>query len=173
MGADQSIAHDRLALVLEPEVVECELECLSRFADEVRDEARDVEGRLSAVRECVDLDQEAKATWLSVALARSCLVHTAAPMKAVICDRYGPAEILRIEEVEQPLPKHDEVLVKIHASTVNRSDAHSRSGTPYVSRLFHGLRRPNRRIPGSEFAGEATKYVETQQKTGNVVLTVT
>jgi NADPH:quinone reductase-like Zn-dependent oxidoreductase len=78
-------------------------------------------------------------------------------MKAVICDRYGPAEILRIEEVEQPRPKDDEVLVKIHASTVNRSDAHNRSGTPYISRVFHGVRRPNRRIPGSEFAGEVAE----------------
>jgi NADPH:quinone reductase-like Zn-dependent oxidoreductase len=74
-------------------------------------------------------------------------------MRAVICDRYGPPDILRIEEVERPVPKEDEVLVRIHASTVNRSDAHNRAGRPLVSRLFHGLRRPKRRIPGSEFAG--------------------
>jgi NADPH:quinone reductase-like Zn-dependent oxidoreductase len=89
--------------------------------------------------------------------APSCLVLTATPMKAVICDRYGPAEILRIEDVERPRPKDDEALVRIHASTVTRSDAHNRSGTPYISRLFHGLRRPNRRIPGSEFAGEVAE----------------
>ena len=75
-------------------------------------------------------------------------------MRAVISDRYGPADTLRIEEVERPLPQEDEVLVKIHASTVNRSVAHNRAGRPFVSRLFNGLRRPNRRIPGSEFAGE-------------------
>jgi NADPH:quinone reductase-like Zn-dependent oxidoreductase len=78
-------------------------------------------------------------------------------MKAVICDRYGPADILRIEEVERPVPNEDEVLVKIHASTVNRSDAHNRAGTPFISRFFHGLRRPTRRIPGSEFAGEVAE----------------
>jgi NADPH:quinone reductase-like Zn-dependent oxidoreductase len=49
------------------------------------------------------------------------------------------------------------VLVKIHASTVNRSDAHNRAGRPFVSRFFHGVRRPNRRIPGSEFAGEVAE----------------
>jgi NADPH:quinone reductase-like Zn-dependent oxidoreductase len=78
-------------------------------------------------------------------------------MKAVICDRYGPPDILRIEEVGRPAPTEDELLVKIHASTVNRSDAHNRAGTPFVTRLFHGLRRPNRRIPGSEFAGEVAE----------------
>jgi NADPH2:quinone reductase len=75
-------------------------------------------------------------------------------MRAIICDRYGPPDILRIEDVERPVPADDEVLVKIQASTVNRSDTHTRAGTPFISRFFHGLRRPNRRIPGSEFAGE-------------------
>jgi NADPH:quinone reductase-like Zn-dependent oxidoreductase len=75
-------------------------------------------------------------------------------MRAVICDSYGPAEILRLEEIVRPVPKDDEVLVRIHATTVNRSDAHNRAGSPLITRFFHGLRRPNRRIPGSEFAGE-------------------
>ena len=75
-------------------------------------------------------------------------------MRAIICDRYGPPDILRIEDVERPVPADDEVLVRIQASTVNRSDTHTRAGTPFISRFFHGLRRPKRRIPGSEFAGE-------------------
>ena len=78
-------------------------------------------------------------------------------MRAVICDRYGPPDILRIEDVAEPTPGDDEVLVKIYATTVNRSDAHNRAGTPFISRLFHGLRRPKRRIPGSEFAGEVAE----------------
>jgi NADPH:quinone reductase-like Zn-dependent oxidoreductase len=78
-------------------------------------------------------------------------------MKAVICDRYGPPEILRIEEVERPVPEADQLLVEIHASTVNRSDAHARAGTPLIARLFQGVRRPKRRIPGSEFAGVVAK----------------
>jgi NADPH:quinone reductase-like Zn-dependent oxidoreductase len=75
----------------------------------------------------------------------------------VICDRYGPPEILRIEEVERPVPAADELLVGIRASTVNRSDAHNRAGRPFISRLFHGVRRPKGRIPGSEFAGEVAE----------------
>jgi NADPH:quinone reductase-like Zn-dependent oxidoreductase len=95
-------------------------------------------------------------------------------MRAVVCDRYGPPEVLRIEEVERPVPMEDEVLVRIHASTVNRSDAHNRAGTPFVSRLFHGLRRPNRRIPGSEFAGEiaAAGAAVTEFKAGDRVFGV-
>jgi NADPH:quinone reductase-like Zn-dependent oxidoreductase len=82
-------------------------------------------------------------------------------MRAVVYDRYGPPEVLRLEEVERPVPKDDELLVKIHASTVNRADVHTREanrkGGPAVillSRLVSGLRRPRQRILGSELAGE-------------------
>ena len=75
-------------------------------------------------------------------------------MKAVVCDRYGPPEVLRLEQVEQPVPEADQVLVQVHATTVNRSDCGARSATPFFTRVFHGLRRPKRRIPGMEFAGE-------------------
>ncbi len=51
-------------------------------------------------------------------------------MKAAVCDRYGPPEVLRIAEVEAPVPAHDEILVRIHASTVNSSDWYVRSGIP-------------------------------------------
>ena len=75
-------------------------------------------------------------------------------MRAVVHDRYGPPDVLRLEEVERPVPKDDEVLVKIHATTVNRSDCGLRSAEYFITRLFTGLLRPNRRIVGSEFAGE-------------------
>lgn len=75
-------------------------------------------------------------------------------MRAVVHDRYGPPEVLRLEEVEQPLPRGDEVLVRVHATTVTRSDCGWRSGKPFISRFFTGLRRPKRRILGTEFAGE-------------------
>ena len=95
-------------------------------------------------------------------------------MRAVIADRYGPPDILRIEEVERPVPKEDELLVRIHASTVNRSDAHNRAGTPFVTRFFQGLRRPKRRIPGSEFAGEVAEVgrAVTEFKAGDRVFGV-
>jgi NADPH:quinone reductase-like Zn-dependent oxidoreductase len=75
-------------------------------------------------------------------------------MKAVVHDRYGPPEVLRIDEVERPEPAEDQVLVKIHATTVNRSDCGWRSAKPFFARYFTGLRRPKRRILGSELAGE-------------------
>ena len=75
-------------------------------------------------------------------------------MRAVVCDRYGPPEVLRLEDVERPIPEDDQVLVRVRATTVNRSDCGVRNAKPFFSRAFSGLRRPKRRIPGMEFAGE-------------------
>ena len=82
-------------------------------------------------------------------------------MRAVVYDRYGPPEVLRLDEVERPVPKEDEVLVKVHATTLNRFDtatreANRRSGLAIslLSRLVSGLRRPRQRVLGTEFAGE-------------------
>ena len=57
-------------------------------------------------------------------------------MKAVVIDTYGPPDVQRIEEVARPVPKEDEVLVKIHASTVTRSDTGIRAAKPFIIRLF-------------------------------------
>ena len=82
-------------------------------------------------------------------------------MKAVVYDRYGPPDVLRLEDVERPVPKEDEVLIKIHATTVTRSDcatreANRRSGllVMLISRFISGIRRPKQRILGIELAGE-------------------
>ena len=75
-------------------------------------------------------------------------------MRAVVYDRYGPPEIQRLEDVERPAPKEDEVLIKIHATTVTRTDCGLRSGKPFITRFFTGLRRPKQRILGTELAGE-------------------
>jgi NADPH:quinone reductase-like Zn-dependent oxidoreductase len=76
-------------------------------------------------------------------------------MRAVRFDRYGPPEVLRVEEIGRPVPKDDEILVKVHAATVNRSDCGFRGADPFISRAFTGLRRPSpdRRTPGMEFSG--------------------
>lgn len=75
-------------------------------------------------------------------------------MRAVVHDRYGPPEVLRVAEVERPVPKDDEVLVRVHASTVTRGDAMGvRSAEYRFTRVFTGLRRPRRTSTGTEFAG--------------------
>jgi NADPH:quinone reductase-like Zn-dependent oxidoreductase len=75
-------------------------------------------------------------------------------MKAVVYDRYGPPEVLRIADVPKPVPADDEILVRIRAAGVTRSDAHLRAGDPFISRFQSGLRRPKRTILGHELAGE-------------------
>jgi NADPH:quinone reductase-like Zn-dependent oxidoreductase len=75
-------------------------------------------------------------------------------MRAVVHDRYGPPEVLRVDEVDRPVPKEDEVLVRVHASTVTRGEAMGvRSDEYRFTRLFMGIRRPRRTTFGSEFAG--------------------
>ena len=74
-------------------------------------------------------------------------------MRAVVHDRYGPPEVLRIEDVERPVPEKDEVLVRIHATTVNRTDCHVRRAKPFMWRFVAGLLRPKRRVLGMELAG--------------------
>src|SRR5947207_10372881 len=81
-------------------------------------------------------------------------------MRAVVYDRYGPPEVLRIARVARPEPQADEVLVKVHAAAVTRADvatreANRRSGplVSVISRLVSGFRRPRQPILGSEFAG--------------------
>ena len=75
-------------------------------------------------------------------------------MRAVIQDRYGPPEVLRVGEVERPVPKEDEVLVRVHASSVTRGDAMGVRHVDYkLIRVFTGIRRPRRTSTGMEFAG--------------------
>ncbi len=75
-------------------------------------------------------------------------------MRAVVHDRYGPPEVLRVDEVERPVPSDDEVLVRVEASTVTRGDAMGVRHREYrLFRLLTGVRRPRRTSFGSEFAG--------------------
>jgi NADPH:quinone reductase-like Zn-dependent oxidoreductase len=75
-------------------------------------------------------------------------------MRAVVHDRYGPPSVLRLEDVERPVPRDDEILVRVRATTVNRTDCHIRAAKPFVWRFFAGLLRPKRRVLGMELAGE-------------------
>ncbi|MBA4409061.1 MAG: NAD(P)-dependent alcohol dehydrogenase [Odoribacter sp.] len=75
-------------------------------------------------------------------------------MKAIIHTRYGPPEVLQLVEVPKPTPKANEVLIKVHATTVNRTDCGFRSAEYFISRFFSGLFRPKNQILGNEFAGE-------------------
>lgn len=76
-------------------------------------------------------------------------------MRAAVCDQYGPPEIVRIDEVEKPSPQGGEVLIKVHATTVNRTDCGVRAPYhPLLARFFYGWARPRARVLGNEFAGE-------------------
>jgi NADPH:quinone reductase-like Zn-dependent oxidoreductase len=75
-------------------------------------------------------------------------------MKAIIHTRYGPPEVLQLTEVVKPSPKANEVLIKVHATTVNRTDCGFRSAEYFISRFFSGLFRPKNQILGNEFSGE-------------------
>jgi NADPH:quinone reductase-like Zn-dependent oxidoreductase len=63
-------------------------------------------------------------------------------MKAAVHTRYGPPDVVRIAEVERPTAKDGEVLVKIQATTVNRTDCGLRGASPFITRFFTGLVRP-------------------------------
>lgn len=92
-------------------------------------------------------------------------------MKAVLYDHYGPPEVLHLAEVERPVPADDEVLVKVYATTVNRTDVGLRSGKPWISKFFTGFRRPRNQILGMELAGvvEAVGKAVTEFKVGDAV----
>lgn len=74
-------------------------------------------------------------------------------MKAIINTEYGSADVLKLQEIEKPTPKSNEVLVKIYGTTVNRTDTGLRSAEYFISRLFTGLFKPRFQTLGSEFAG--------------------
>lgn len=74
-------------------------------------------------------------------------------MKAIVHDRYGAPEVLRFDDVDQPVPGEHEVLVRVHAAAINARDWHAMRGDPYLARLSFGLRRPKVRIRGTDFAG--------------------
>lgn len=75
-------------------------------------------------------------------------------MKAIVNTIYGPPTVLQLKEVEKPVPKDSEVLIKIHAATVNRTDCGFRKPEYVIVRFFSGFFKPKRTILGNEFVGE-------------------
>lgn len=92
-------------------------------------------------------------------------------MKAVVFSKYGPPDVLRLEEVEKPVPAKDEVLVKICAASVNDWDWALLRGFPFVNRMMFGLLKPKIRILGGDIAGrvEAVGEKVTQFRPGDEV----
>ena len=74
-------------------------------------------------------------------------------MKAIVHDRYGSPEVLRLAEVAKPVAGDNEVLVRVHAATINARDWHAMRGDPYLARMAFGLRAPKVKIRGTDFAG--------------------
>ena len=93
-------------------------------------------------------------------------------MKAIVYTEYGPPDVLQLKEVGKPSPKDNEVLIKVHAASVNPLDWHLLRATPFLVRLTEGLLKPKKEILGADVAGrveEVGKNVK-QFQTGDEVL---
>jgi NADPH:quinone reductase-like Zn-dependent oxidoreductase len=92
-------------------------------------------------------------------------------MKAVIRMKYGPPEVLSIKDVDKPIPRDNEVLIKVYVTTVNRTDCAILVASPFIYRFFLGLFRPRRKGMGTDFAGriEATGSKVSNFKIGDRV----
>jgi NADPH:quinone reductase-like Zn-dependent oxidoreductase len=96
-------------------------------------------------------------------------------MKAVVTEKYGGPDVLEIKKVEKPLPKSNEVLVKIKATSITAASTFMREGKPYFGRLFLGLTKPKTKIPGTDLSGiiEAIGSEVKNFKVGDQVMAVT
>jgi NADPH:quinone reductase-like Zn-dependent oxidoreductase len=75
-------------------------------------------------------------------------------MKAIVYHEYGSPDVLELEDIDKPPVEDNEVLVRVHASSVNRLDWHLMRGSPYIARLQAGLRKPKDRVLGADVAGQ-------------------
>ena len=85
-------------------------------------------------------------------------------MKAIVITKYGTPDVLELKEVDKPVPRDHEVLVKVHAASITYSNLFLVSGKPFPLRLIFGLRKPKLRIPGSDIAGRVEAVGEKARK---------
>lgn len=92
-------------------------------------------------------------------------------MRAAVVDHFGPPEVVHIDNIDPPEPKADELLIRVIAATVNRTDTGFRSGQPLFARPAMGVLRPRWRVLGTEFCGEVagTGSAVTGFRTGDAV----
>jgi NADPH:quinone reductase-like Zn-dependent oxidoreductase len=92
-------------------------------------------------------------------------------MKAIVYTKYGSPDVLQLKKVAKPVPRDNEVLVKIYATTVNRTDTATIRAKPFFARIFTGILKPKKQTPGTEFAGriEAIGKNVTSLKVGDIV----
>ena len=74
-------------------------------------------------------------------------------MKAIVHSRYGPPDVLELNDIDQPVVDHDAVLVRVHAAAVGKGDWLTVAGLPYVARMRYGLPKPKHPVPGFDVAG--------------------
>ena len=74
-------------------------------------------------------------------------------MKAIVYTKYGSPDVLRFEDIEKPIPKDNELLIQVHATTVNRTDCAQLRAKPFIMRFFTGLFKPRKTILGTAFSG--------------------
>ncbi|NAS12203.1 NAD(P)-dependent alcohol dehydrogenase [Poritiphilus flavus] len=96
-------------------------------------------------------------------------------MKAIVCTKYGSPDVLQLQEVAIPVPKDNEVLIRIHAAAVTTAGLIGRKGTPFFTRIFSGLTKPRNNILGMELSGEikAAGRKVSQFKKGDQVFGLT
>src|SRR5512145_2404433 len=96
-------------------------------------------------------------------------------MKAIVCPKYGLPEVLQLKDVNKPIPKNNELLIRVRTVFVGIEDLMQRRGKPYFGRLFVGLTKPRKPILGTEFCGEIEEVGEDVKlfKKGDSVFGVT
>ena len=82
-------------------------------------------------------------------------------MKAAFYNQYGSPDVIQVKEIDKPVPKENEILIKIHASSVNTVDCTFRKGNEFFARLFTGITKPKHHIPGGDLAGEVQEIGKT------------